>query len=137
MKPVISKYGRGLLPGYFKIVGIAVIALTFAGMIIFRSFIMQHADQKALAKSITMNVILIGLFLIAWTRDKIEDEMSIHLRFQSMALSFLFGVMYCIIHPVVNVIIGDTDYDLPGQQLVMAMLIFFIIIFAIRKKSTK
>lgn len=135
MKQVTSKYGRGLLPTYFKIIGIIVIALSFAVMYMLKYVLTP--DQKPLAKIISINIGIIGLFLIAWSRDKIEDEMSVHLRFNAMALSFIFGVMFCIMHPIVNLVLGDTDYNLPGHQLVMTMLLFFIITYTIKKNSNK
>jgi len=135
MKPVTSKYGRGLLPTYFKIIGIIVIALSFAAMFILKPIV--GPDQKSLAKAITIDIAILGLFLIAWSRDKIEDEMSVHLRFNAMALSFIFGVMFCIMHPIVNLILGDTDFNLPGYQLVMTMLLFFIFTYTIKKNSNK
>jgi hypothetical protein len=136
MKSTTSKYGRGLLPTYFKPVGIAVVILAIVGMIIFRSFIMEYESQKALAKSITVNAIIIGLFLFSWSRDKVEDEMNLQLRFTSMGAAFIFGVVYCIIHPVVSLLIDGVNFDLPGQQLVMTMLLMFIFIFAMKKKAS-
>jgi len=135
MKPSLSKYGRGLLPSYFKIVGLIVIILGFIIAFCVKPYI--TAGQKPLAKTITINVIIIGLFLIAWTRDKIEDEMSVHLRFQSMAVAFLFGIIFCLFHPVVSSFLNDTDLDISGQQLVMTMLLFFIFTYFLKKRSNK
>jgi len=135
MKPTTSKYGRGLFPSYFKFIGLAVIVLSFVAALFIRPHV--TADQKPLAKTITINVIIVGLFLIAWTRSKVEDEMSVHLRFQSMALSFLFGIMFCLFHPVAGYFIDDTDLDISGQQLVMTMLLFFIFTYTIKRRSNK
>jgi len=135
MKPSVSKYGRGLLPSYFKIVGLIVIALSFVAAFFMKSYI--TADQKPLAKTITINIIIVGLFLIAWTRDKVEDEMSVHLRFQSMAVSFLFGVMYAVFFPVASYFMDGTNLDISGQQLVMAMLIFFIFTYTFKKRGNR
>lgn len=135
MKPTTSKYGRGLFPSYFKFIGLAIIALSFAGALLAKPYI--TVDQKPLAKTITINVIIIGLFFIAWTRNKVEDEMSVHLRFQAMALAFLFGIMFCLFHPVVSSFLNDTDLDISGQQLVMTMLLFFIFTYTIKRRSNK
>jgi len=136
MKLTNSKYGRGLLPTYFKTVGIAVVVLAIAGMIILRSFITEFDTQKALVKSITVNIIIIGLFLFSWSRDKVEDEMNLHIRFISMGVAFIFGVAFCIFHPVVRLLTDGEIFDLPGQQLIIAMLLMFIFIFAMKKRAS-
>jgi len=135
MKPVTSKYGRGLFPTYFKIVGLIVIVLGFVAMFVLKPIVTP--EQKPLAKTITINIVILGLFFIAWSRDKIEDEMSVHLRFHAMALSFIFGVMFSFADPIINLITGSDDFDLPGQQLVMTMLLFFIFTYAIKKRSNR
>jgi hypothetical protein len=135
MKFTKSNYSANLLPTYFKVVGILVIALTLPSAAFIRPYIEPHHYQ--LAKAVTFNMIILGLFLIAWSRDKIEDEMSIHLRFQAMGGAFLFGVMICIINPLVAFLSSSPDFDIQGQQPIMAMLIVFIIVYTVKKRSNK
>jgi cytochrome c biogenesis protein CcdA len=130
-----SKYGRGLLPTYFKIVGIAVILSSFVVMYLLKNVFTP--EQKPIAKVISLNIAIIGLFFIAWTRDKIEDEMSVQMRFHSMAGAFLFGFMYAVLHPFIGFFLNDPELDISGQQLIMTMLMFFIFTYAIKRKTSK
>jgi hypothetical protein len=135
MKLTKSNYSSSLLPIYFKVVGILVIALALLGTAFIRPYIQPNHYQ--LARTVTFNMIILGLFFIAWSRDKIEDEMSLHLRFQAMGGAFGFGVMFCMFHPLVAFLLSSPDLDIQGQQPIMSMLLFFIIIYTIMKRSNK
>jgi hypothetical protein len=52
-----------LLPGYFKMIGIAVMILAFAVAISFKSMnVALGIEQKELLRELTMNAFILGLF---------------------------------------------------------------------------
>src|SRR5437764_11854059 len=82
-----------LLPNYFKKIGISILFLAFLPGIIFKlSRIELAVEQKETLKYVCMNFFILGMFLIAWAKNKVEDELTIALRIKSMMLAFLLGV---------------------------------------------
>ena len=136
MESKVNKKKIGLLPTYFKIIGFAIIVLAFVPPVIVKSMNIEIIQsQKEFFKLITFNFIILGLFFIAISRDKIEDEMTIIIRLKSMAFAFSWAVLYVIIKPFVDLLFKDPPQDLTGQGIVMSMLIVYMIIYYLLKKG--
>ena len=80
-------------------------------------------------KSLSMKGVLVGMLIIAISRDKEEDELTRHLRMQSFTLALILGVIYALLQPYINYGIGllikpeSTSFsDLPGSIIVWFML---------------
>lgn len=126
---------KGLLPNYFKKIGIAIVILAIIIPIIIRLSLPELHSHKALIKLLAMNIIILGLFFIAWSRDKIEDEMTLHIRFMSMVRAFVFGIILVILQPLVDVVFSEPIAEISSQQLIATMLLFFIFTYAVQKKA--
>ena len=123
-----------LLPQYFKKIGILVMILSFATAVIVKS---RYADllqsQKDLFRVFTLNAFILGLFFIAWSKDKIEDEMIIAIRYKAMAWTFSFVVIYVIVSPIVDLFFNGPERILSSQQVVMSMLFSYLIMYYLQK----
>jgi hypothetical protein len=127
-------------PNYFKKIGIGtVLSLIFVltPIIIFLKRYNPEAAEnyKQLFAIIGMDIILIGFLLYAGAKEKVEDELISKVRLQSMALAFLFGVIWTIIHPVVQYILNNKIVNLQGQNVILFMLIIYVVLFNRFKKD--
>jgi len=57
-------------------------------------------------KLVLRGVMLISLLMISVSEDKEEDEMLKLIRVQSYALAFVIGVLYAVLQPVINLLVG-------------------------------
>jgi len=122
-----------LLPNYFKKIGVAIFALTILLIIIFLNDIISV--NRELGKSIITNIILIGLLIIALSKEKTEDERTTKLRLIAFASSFIFGVAFVIVMPFVNVLFdGNFLSDVSTAQLILTMFLWYFAIFSSGKK---
>lgn len=126
----------GLLPNYFKKIGVLVMILAIVPPIIVKSIEIDIIkSQRDLLKIITIDLFILGLFFIAMARDKVEDELTITIRLKAMAWTFSWAVMYVIVQPFVYLLFNDPPQDLMGQQVVLAMLFVYMIMYYIQKGS--
>src|SRR4051812_29090507 len=97
-----------LLPRYFKKVGLAVMSLALIISIWFLPIKPNRsATEKNLSLMLTYDMLLVGLLFIAFSRDKIEDEMTSQIRLRSMAFSFFWVIFSVILTPIINLIFND------------------------------
>lgn len=81
-----------LLPRHFKNVAFMIIGLSILFIII--GFSIELPLEKELIMSITNTGILLSLLILAMTRIKNEDELTIKIRLKAFAGAFVFGVGY-------------------------------------------
>jgi len=123
-----------LLPVYFKIIGLVVMILAFVPAIIVKSMNVElMQSQKELFRVLTLNAFILGLLFVAWSRDKVEDEMTGAIRLKSMFRAFTWAVLYVIIAPFIHLLFKDPIGELTGQKVVMSMLFFYLIMYYIPK----
>lgn len=126
------------IPYYWKKIGVAVFTLAFIGI-----FIPQFIDpEPIIVKQICKKAMLFGLLLITLAKEPIEDERLATIRSKAFSLAFIFGVVYALIQPVVNYIVGvviepeDTIYsDLGGFQILWFMLVIYVGFFHLFKRK--
>lgn len=124
------------LPNYFKKLGVVIIVLSLIPPIIIKSLNIEIIQsQRDLLKIITLDLLILGLFLIGMSRDKVEDEMTIDIRLKAMAWTFSWAVIYVILQPFVYLLFKDPVQDLTGQQVVVSMLFVYMIMFYLQKKG--
>ena len=114
------------LPHYFYKIGIAIILTTIVLMFV-RAFALE-GDTEWL-KHLLRKALLVGMLLMSIAKDKEEDELTIKLRMQSYAWSFITGVIYALVMPYVefgvsNVVNsgGEVYKDLGDFQVLIFML---------------
>ncbi len=134
MESKINKKEAILLPKYFKKIGLVVMILAFVPAVVVRSmnFEMVHS-QKELFRVFTLNAFILGLLFVAWSKDKVEDEMTVAIRLKAMAMTFSWTVLSVIVKPIVDLLFKEPLKDLTGQQVVMSMLFFYLIMYYLQK----
>ena len=123
-----------LLGVHFKKIGVVVMVLSMVpGLIVKTMHIVLMESQKDLLKSLSYSGFLLGLLFIALSRDKVEDELTIHIRITSMQEMFIFAVIYVTIKPLIVWVLQSPFTDVSGQQLVALMLVGYLISFYLKK----
>lgn len=121
-----------LLPYYWKWIASAllIVALLLLGLSAMDILSEGFAGVKFVAKDIA----LLALVLLAITRDKDEDEMTIQIRLSAFTASFIYGCGFVILFPLVDLLIGGKLYFSMGSyQLLLTMLIFYFIVYYLAK----
>jgi hypothetical protein len=120
----------GLIPYYFKKVGVLVMILAFIPLSIIKSLSIEVAQvHKELLKLLSMNMFILGLLFVACAKDKFEDEMKIALRLKSMSFAFIWAVLFVIIKPLIDVISKNRFEDESARRLVISMLFVYLIFY--------
>ena len=126
----------GFVPNYFKKIGVGIILfLIITSVVLHYSKPLTLLPYKETIKQIFRSSFIIGLLLIACARDKFEDEMTGFIRLKALALSFFWAVLYTVIYPIFNFLFNDTQI-LTAENVVVSMLIGYLIMFYIQKKSS-
>ncbi|MDR2040408.1 MAG: hypothetical protein LBQ60_21030 [Bacteroidales bacterium] len=124
-----------LFPAYFKKIGIAIIAFVFImiGALKISGIVSALDLSKELIRTVIYAMLIIGLFFMAWSREKKEDEMSLFIRFQAITVSFVFVIAYVLIEPVGNYIFSMERVSY-GHNVILLMLIFYLLMYYLIKK---
>ena len=126
-----------LFPGYFKVLGVALVLLAFVVPITIKLLHIEVGlDQKEFFREIVFSAINLGLFFFALSGNKIEDERTLGIRMKAMAFAFLWGVLYVVVWPLVNYFFKFSSKALSGQQIMLSMLIVYLIIFYLQKRKS-
>jgi len=126
------------LPNYFKKIGIALIILVIVVMFILKGLHYNFDTiPKGNIKTIAMTIINLGLAFIALAKDKIEDEMYVFLKLKSFHSALIFGIIFTIIFPILDIVSNDNIHQIPAQQLVTMMLFSQISTYFLLKRSEK
>lgn len=125
-----------LLPRYFKKIGLVVMILAFVPAMVVKSMNIEMVQsQKELFRLCTFNAFILGLLFVAWSKDKVEDEMTVAIRLKAMAWTFSTAVLCVIVQPIVDLLFKETIQDLTGQQVVMTMLFAYLIMYYLQKRG--
>ena len=123
-----------LLPNKTKKYGWILLGVTIVFAVLGMTDVLPFGD--AAEKNVAENLLLFSLLLLAVSKDKIEDEMTIKLRMQAFASSFIFGVVFVIIMPYINYLFdGEFFVNKGAFELLLTMLIFFFITHYFGKKN--
>jgi hypothetical protein len=131
-----TKIAAGLLPNYFRKAGIVVIVLAFVPLVIARvANITLSPSSNEVFRLLSMNAFIVGLLFIAWARDKVEDELTVAIRQNSMLVAFIWGVLNVIIKPFIDMLVKDPVKDLKAQELISSMLLIYLVLYFVQKKT--
>jgi len=123
-----------LLPNYFKWVGLFLLLVVILFQIAINTWDVQSLNtHKEIIKTWSINFFIVGLVIIGFTGDKVEDEMVMLLRFKALAFSFMAAVVYVIIQSIFDRMGGNAK-AIDSNFLIVSMLITYIIFFFILKK---
>jgi hypothetical protein len=131
---------RPPFPNYFKKIGIGIILFVLFGLIPITLYLKTYNPQsienyKQLFGILFIDITCIGFLLYAGAKEKVEDELIVKVRLQSMALAFLFGVIWTIIQPVIHYILNNKFVNLQSQNVILFMLIIYVVLFNSFKKN--
>jgi hypothetical protein len=123
-----------LLPNKFKKLGIGLLVISLA--MHFAAKIKINDFDIELLKSISNIGLLISFSLIAFTRDKDEDELTLKIRTTALVAGFLFGVVEVILQPFVHLLIeGQYFSEIDGVRMLIHMfLAYFVMSFVLKRK---
>lgn len=134
MESKINKKEAVLLPKYFKKIGLVVMILALVPAVVVKSMNIEMVQsQKDLFRVFTLNAFILGLLFVAWSKDKVEDEMIVAIRLKAMAWAFSLAVLCVIVKPIFDLLFKDPIQDSTGQQVVMSMLFVYLIMYYLQK----
>jgi hypothetical protein len=125
-----------LFPGYFKLIGSILILLAIVPAIIFISIldVTWSIPAKELFKTYTYDTFILGLFFIAWSRDKVEDELTFAIRLKSLVFAFFSIIFYVILTPLIDFLLQVND-DLTARSVVFIMLVEYLGMYYWQKRG--
>jgi len=119
-----------LFPNWMKLLGFIIVLLSF---VLPWTLGLLH-DGKNLIGIQAGNI---GLFVICFSRDKQEDEMTNQIRLKSFYRSVMGGFLYLFLMNAIEVIWGASFYD-PGAWGIMFIILFFYLIhFSVTKSKIR
>ena len=122
-----------LLPNKFKLIGFLLLAVTIPSIFLIGFISPELKSQPELLKSIASIVIMAGMALVIFSREKIEDEFIENCRLKSFALSFTVGIVSYIINEVFHII--DSDSGKTIFQSFFNQCLFYIVVFYMLKNN--
>lgn len=132
-----EKFKNFGLPNSFKKVGIAIIVVSLLTTVIAKMADLGNPTINFAIK----RVILVGLLLIAISKEKIEDEMIRTIRGQAFSMAFIAGVVYTLVQPLINYIIDlfvehdkEPLTDVGDFQVLWFLLTMYLLFFYMIKK---
>ncbi|HLO83094.1 MAG TPA: hypothetical protein VK166_19160 [Chitinophagaceae bacterium] len=135
MEKLKNQHGVGLLPNYFKKLGIIVMILALVPAVFVKGADIEISPaSKEIFRLLTMNAFILGLLFVAWAEDKLEDEITVALRLKAMASTFIWAVLYVIIKPFIDMLFHEPVADLKSQELVLSMLFIYMLMYYVQRK---
>ena len=139
-KKLMEKKVQPGLPNYFKKIGIGIVLFAIIVFIPFIKWFKKFSPEdfenyQVIFKIIFKDVIYIGFLLFALAKEKVEDELIVKIRLQSLASAFIFGIVWVITKPIFHYMLQNEIEDLHSQDVIMPMLIVYIILFHFSKKN--
>lgn len=127
-----------LFPNYFKKIGLGIILLDIIFVVIVGLFFKETdfiQSNKKYMGIFSYDFLLIGIAVICFTKEKIEDERTVALRTQSMAIAFVFGIGFTIFSPFTSLIFENSIEFQESRQVTFIMLGTYLFYFIARKNS--
>lgn len=121
-----------LFPRWFKFLGLSIFVVSV--IVPFHSSIDLLIDGK---NYIGLNFANLGLFLLCFSKDKQEDEMSNLIRLKSFYRSVVIGFAYVFVITAVEFIQGERFDSIPAIQLVTFILLVYLVSYYITKSKIR
>ena len=130
------------LPHVFKKVGLVAASLILV-FLIASKFI---GIDSLIMKDVLRTLILFFLLLATLSKDKIEDEYSRYIKFQSFLIAFVFTSAYAILIPLISIILdcvitnfkggSISFYEISGFEVLFTLLGMQLLCFEALKRFT-
>lgn len=114
-----------LLPTQFKQVAYSLMALSL--LVIPLTATDLVIIEKEMAKTMLSSGFLLSFLILALTKDKVEDELTLLIRLKALAVSFIYGVGYVVLSPLVNLLFDGKfiSEDMGTEGLLISMFLFY------------
>lgn len=123
-------------PNYFKKIGLGLVVLAVALAVGLKFLAVEITEgQQDFYKVLFFNILILGFFFIAWSKDKFEDEMTMQIRMKAIGFTFMTAVFYIIFRPIIDLILQDPVTKMSAQELMIFMLFMYIIFYKLQKRS--
>ena len=127
-----------LLPRRYRLIGKIITLISIIGIAVEVSdrigIVLPGDANRYNPVLITFYITLIlGLFAIAWTREKIEDEFTVRWRLLAMGISFIAAILTVIGFPLFFMITGGKAFHLNATYVVIEMLVVYLACYNIFK----
>ena len=116
-----------LLPRIFKLIGLSIFILPIITLAVFKFTNIENA-YSLISKPILQSVMILGLTLIIFSKDKMEDERNNLLRLQAFAFSFIIIIVQFLISPLLQI-----NYTNVAFSMVLQMCFVYLIYFTFSK----
>lgn len=133
-----EKFKNFGLPHSFKKIGIILVAVSILFLFARKLF---DIDVAITLKFILKRVVLVGLLIIAISKEKVEDEMIRTVRGQAFSMAFVAGVVYTLLQPVINYVVSfivekdkEPLSDVGDFQVLWFLLTMYLLFFYMIKK---
>ena len=116
-----------LLPNYFKKIGLGFILASVVFVVSVKiSGIHLTAEKKEMMKTISRDVVLLGMMFLAFSKEKDEDELTMLIRMKALASAFVYIVIFKIVSDVIGIIDQELIENMNGYFFQMMIWYFFI-----------
>ena len=116
-----------LLPNYFKKIGLGFILASVVFVVSVKiSGIHPTAEKKEMMKTISRDVVLLGMMFIAFSKEKDEDELTMLIRMKALASAFVYIVIFKIVSDVFGIIDQELIENMNGYFFQMMIWYFFV-----------
>ena len=145
--------GQVMFPPFFKIIGrclvvTGLVPLAYRKLMETNIHVAEDNGNINYGTSLTQGkpdmfhfvfllVVIAGLIMIAWSREKVEDEMLRMLRVRSFVIAFLLGLIFVIGYTLAQVLTGVSYWPFFGIELVTGVLLAHTLIFYLQKKFVR
>ncbi|PTX61663.1 hypothetical protein C8N46_104307 [Kordia periserrulae] len=126
------------LPNSYKKLGIILVALSILFLITRKIFDIEISET---IRFILKRVVLVGLLIIAISKEKVEDEMIQSMRGRAFTMAFIFGVIFSLAQPLFNYIASfivekedDGLTDVGDFQVLWLLLTIYLLFFYMLKR---
>lgn len=125
------------LSNSWKKIGWGLLFISFAILIAVKFFDGEYTVLKSVLKKVS----LLGLLIVVISKEKIEDELVENLRGKAFTFSFIIGIVYVLIQPLINYLAfllikpeKANFEDLGDFQILWFLLIVYLMTFWFLKK---
>jgi hypothetical protein len=126
------------LPNYCKKIGWTLFVVCLVTLLLIK---FVDGDFELL-KNALKRVLLVSMFIVVLSKEKIEDERIQQIRAKAFSLTFLLTAMYILFQPIANFIVGT----IPGEKIglfddlgdfviLWMMLVVYLVFYTIIKKK--
>ncbi len=125
-----------LLPNYYKRIGLIFGSLSLI-FLITNFFTQEFLNiNQEIIEWILKDLLLISLLLITFTREKVESEKVMEIRYHKLKQSILFGGSVLILDSILELFSHYEKMEMKsGYHIMIMILLFYLVTFNFRKNN--